>query len=114
MTPRHQEIADQIINSILDSYSRTVPESMPGNIVLAKYESQLDYETLRPEDKPATFEDHTEMIGHIASTLTHLLPKNVKVTTPVINASQYLRWLAANGKTNDAATRAEFISNPNT
>lgn len=96
MTPRHHQIARQVSQSILSSLETANP--LPGNIVLAKYESQLDYETLRPEDQPATVADHAEMIEWIATALaTHLYMRGIELSTPVINASQYLRWLAATG-----------------
>lgn len=111
MTPRHHQIAREVTASILTSLEEADP--CPGHIVLAKYESQLDYETLRPEDRPARFEDHTEMIDTIsANILPTLKDYGVELTTPVINASQYLRWLAANNRTNTANNRAEFIANP--
>lgn len=111
MTPRHHQLARETAISILAALESG--ETLPGHIVLAKYESQLDYETLRPEDKPARFEDHTEMIDTIATTILPTLKSSgIQLTTPVINASDYLRWLAANGRTNTANNRAEFVSNP--
>lgn len=111
MSPRHHQIARQVSQSILASLETSEPN--PGRVVLAKYESQLDYETLRPEDQPATVEDHAEMIEWIATALaTHLYMRGIELATPVINASQYLRWLAAEGLTNNAANRAAFVANP--
>jgi hypothetical protein len=85
----------------------------PSVIILATYENQLDYETLRPEDQPARVEDHTEMIHHIKTLVDwEFSGSGPDIQTPVIQASDYLRWLATNGLTNDAGNRAMFISNP--
>lgn len=85
----------------------------PNILILAVYENQLDYETLRPEDQPARVEDHTEMIHHIQTLVEwEFSGSGPQILTPVIHASDYLRWLAASNLTNDAGNRALFISNP--
>lgn len=109
MTPQHLKLAHESAAAILAGLDKA--ESVPGHIILAKYETQLDYETLRPEDRPALVEDHTEMIDHISATLAAAHPAII-IRTPILNASDYLRWLADTGKTNSAENRAQFIAHP--
>jgi hypothetical protein len=109
MTPAQQKFVRETSIALLAGVKDMHPK--PGHIVLAKYETQLDYETLRPEDQPARVEDHSEMIEHIATAIaTHCHMQGIRVLTPIVHASTYLRWLAANHLTNTAANRAAFIS----
>lgn len=110
MTPQLREFAEVFAEQFIDALD-DMPKK-PDFISLALYESQIDYETLRPEDQPARFEDHAEMIQHVKTLIEWEFPDGPEVLTPVINASQYLRWLASEGRSNNAGARAEFIAIP--
>jgi hypothetical protein len=111
MSPHTRELAERLAEQFINAWDDS--PSMPGHVILATYESQLDYETLRPEDQPARFEEHTAMIHHIKTLLDwEYGPSGPEILTPTLNAADYLRWLAAHRRTNDAAARAEFIASP--
>ena len=92
MKPETHRLAERTAAAILSGLENTRP--LPARIVLAKYETQHDYETLRPEDKPALLKDHTALIEAIETKLaTHLHMAGIKIETPVLIAAAYLRWL---------------------
>jgi hypothetical protein len=110
MTPETLHLAESIAERLISGLD-ALPE-LPGHIVLATYENQLDYETLRPEDQPATVEDHRAMIQHIQLLIEHEYNGMLEVRTTILNASGYLRWLATHQLTNTAENRAAYAAYP--
>ncbi|MEY5015210.1 MAG: hypothetical protein RIS92_1568 [Verrucomicrobiota bacterium] len=102
-----ERLAEYIINQI------DAQPVAPSVIVLAKYETQLDYETLRPEDQPATVQGHRQLIDDVKALIQYELGHRCPIIrTPTIDAAAYFRWLAQNQLQNNSENRALFISNP--
>lgn len=82
----------------------------PQLIKLSVYATNADLRQLRPEDGPtATAAQQRRIVDAVAAALRadgHL----VQIQT--LQAVDYLRWLTATGKTNTAATRAEYLTHP--
>ena len=110
MTPLSLSLAESFAERFIEQIDSST--DIPNSIVLATYETQLDYEILRPEDKPTSVQDHREMINYIKTLLDQEFGGTPQITITTVNASQYLRWLAANKLTNDAGNRALFVSIP--
>lgn len=111
MSPQLRDLAESFAERFIQQYDSA--DTKPGTIILATYENQLDYETLRPEDQPARVEDHTEMISHIQQIIDwEYSGTGPQILTPTINATAFFRWLHANNLSNDAANRAAFIAHP--
>lgn len=82
-------------------------DGAPSLIVLSIYETDHDLAVLRPEDGgkwSAAF--HSKVMREVAKRLRRV----TKVRLRKLDAAAYLRWLAAEGLTNDAGNRAKFIS----
>lgn len=82
----------------------------PGTVPITVFENQLDYETLRPEDRPHTVAAHTALMHSIAENLRTEYNGAIRIVLVTLNASDYLRWLAETQQANTAATRASFIA----
>ncbi|HRW57949.1 MAG TPA: hypothetical protein P5185_09345 [Oscillospiraceae bacterium] len=76
---------------------------------MTDYECDEDLRLLRPEDGPdATVEDHrilNRAVARLLRTRYGMRP----IAVP-LRAADYLRWLAAEGRKNDAANRALFAA----
>lgn len=76
--------------------------------VLALYATDHDLRILRPEDGPeATRDEHEALVRQVAALLTERHGLAFEFIT--LDASSYLRWLAAEGKKNTAENRAAWI-----
>lgn len=99
----------QIINQAL-AQARRLRElhGQPQVIGLSVYDSDEDLRQLRPEDGPeATASQQRRITEAVAASLRadgHL----VKLVR--LRAVSYLAWLSENGRSNDAAARAEWIN----
>lgn len=81
---------------------------MPAEIPLSIYETDLDLATLRPEDGGKWSADFHRRVMQILATRLRL--RGYRVRLVQLEATAYLRWLAAEKKTNTAANRAAFVS----
>lgn len=91
--------------------------ALPSAIPICVYETQHDYETLRPEDQPARVEDHTALMQLVAANLRTEYSGRICILLITLDAAAYLRYLHTNRRTNTAATRAHYIAtahNPHT
>jgi hypothetical protein len=77
----------------------------PQIIALSIYASDADLRQLRPEDGPDATASQQRRITAAAMRGEGNL---VKLVT--LRAADYLKWLTAQGRSNDAATRAEWIN----
>jgi len=96
--------ADAFIDAVLTAFDEA---GAPNLVRLTRYETQHDYELLRPEDQPAQKSDHDDMIEYIAEEL-HF--EGVPVQVVVLDAAAYLRWLAAENLKNTPENRASWTS----
>ena len=96
--------AEAFLDAVLTAFEEA---GTPNVVRLTVYESQHDYEILRPEDQPALKSDHDAMIEFIAGEL-HM--EGVPVEAVVLDASAYLRWLAAENLKNTPENRAAWTS----
>jgi hypothetical protein len=76
-------------------------------IRLTVYDSDEDLRFFRPEDGPnATASVHREINRAVASALIEDGFTSIKFVT--LNSEDYLEWLRANGKINNASNRAKW------
>jgi hypothetical protein len=80
----------------------------PQIIALSIYASDADLRQLRPEDGPdATASQQRRITDAVAAALRG---EGNLVRLVTLRAADYLKWLTAQGRSNDAATRAEWIN----
>jgi len=80
----------------------------PQLIALSIYASDADLRQLRPEDGPeATASQQRRITDAVADALRS---EGNLVRLVTLRSADYLKWLTATGRSNDAAARAEWIN----
>lgn len=100
--------AEQLTTTIIDQID-SLP-ALPKCVPISIYESQHDYELLRPEDQPARVDDHTALMHIVAENLRTEYNHKINIVLVPLNAAAYLRYLHATCQKNTAASRAAFIA----
>ena len=81
----------------------------PAHVInLSLYATDADLRQIRPEDGPDATAAEQRQITEAAATALRAEGHLVKLIT--LRAVDYLTWLTANGKTNNPATRAEWLT----
>ena len=97
-------IAEDFLDAVITAFEEA---GAPNLVRLTRYETQHDYEVLRPEDQPAKKSDHDTMIEYISA---ELHTEGIPVEVVVLDAAAYLRWLAAENLKNTTENRASWTS----
>jgi hypothetical protein len=105
MTPRQQHI----IETALAQAKHLREHYGPAHVInLSLYATDADLRQLRPEDGPeATAAEQRQITEAVAAAL-RADGQLVKLIT--LRAVNYLTWLTTTGKTNNPATRAEWLT----
>ena len=105
MSPRQQHI----IQTALAQAKHLREKYGPANVIkLSLYATDADLRQFRPEDGPAATAAEQRQITEAVAAALRAEGQIVKLIT--LRAVDYLTWLTAQGKTNNPATRAEWLT----
>ena len=93
---------------------QTLQEQSNGKVfIIASYETAADFNALRA-DFGAAGKSQADAEAFIQATVKIMGDMDIAVERKTLATSDYLRWLAANKRKNDAQSRAAFLVTPTT
>lgn len=107
MNARSEHVAGEAVRLAIEACVACGANPSNVQVPVATYETQLDLDTLRPEDHGCPIDEHRRIV---ALTISGLRANGFRVREVQIKAEDYLRWLAANKLPNDASSRARYVA----